>query len=94
MAINALVEELNAAGVHDNYLSVGSYLSRNKWGHICEDAEAPIESSETRSGLAVASIPAVCKAAATASGANAGPARRSIEPICLRRWPNARATTC
>lgn len=53
MAINALVEELNAAGVHDNYLSVGSYLSRNKWGHICEDAEAPIESNETRSGLAV-----------------------------------------
>lgn len=51
--INALVEELNTAGVHDNFLSVGTHLANTKYRDLCEDAENPITSDTTKAGLAV-----------------------------------------
>lgn len=53
MAINALVEDLNATGVHDNFLSVGRHLAEGKWRDLCEDSAAPIHRDDTRYGLAV-----------------------------------------
>lgn len=51
--INALVEEMNSAGVHDNFLSVGTHLAQTKYRDLCEDAENPISSDTTKAGLAV-----------------------------------------
>jgi hypothetical protein len=53
MSINALVEDMNSSGVHDNFLSVGRHLSETKWRDLCEDVSAPIENDDTRYGLAV-----------------------------------------
>lgn len=53
MSINALVEDMNSSGVHDNFLSVGRHLSETKWRDLCEDVSAPIERDDTRYGLAV-----------------------------------------
>ena len=51
--INALVEELNTTGVHDNFLSIGAHLAKTKYRDLCEDAENPITSDTTKAGLAV-----------------------------------------
>jgi hypothetical protein len=48
--INALVEEMNSAGVHDNFLSVGTHLAQTKYRDLCEDAENPITSDTTKAG--------------------------------------------
>jgi hypothetical protein len=53
MSIHALVEQLNSAGVHDNFLSVGNHLATTKWRDICEDREAPVEDPLRRYALAV-----------------------------------------
>jgi hypothetical protein len=53
MSINALVEDMNSSGVHDNFLSVGRHLSETKWRDLCEDVSTPIENDTTRYGLAV-----------------------------------------
>lgn len=53
MSINALVEEVSAEGLHDNFLSVGRHLSESKWRDLCEDTQSPVENDATRYGLAV-----------------------------------------
>lgn len=49
--INALVEELKASGIEENFLSIGSFLSRNKWKNLCE-GRFPVEDDHKRYTLA------------------------------------------
>lgn len=49
--INALVEELKAQGVEENFLSIGGFLSRTKWKNLCE-GRFPVQDDLKRFTLA------------------------------------------
>jgi len=48
-----LVEKLNEAGLHDNFMSLGRVLGESRWAEYCQDPVCPIEEDGTKYGLAV-----------------------------------------